>query len=169
MKKIISLFLCIAIMFTFVFSGFGTINTLAQTEGDFEYTISGVEVKIEKYSGNAATLNIPSILGGLPVTSFDTYAFAFNASLTSVIIPNTVISIADGAFCWCKSLSSVTIPNNVTKIGNSAFHGTALTNVTIPNSVTSIGEEAFNYCDLLKNITIPKSVTSIGYEAFDDN
>ncbi len=43
----------------------------------------------------------------------------------STIIPNDIVSIADGAF-WRCSFSSITIPNSVTKIGNEAFSCSAL-------------------------------------------
>jgi len=94
-------------------------------------------------------------------------AFEYCRSLTSVTIPDSVISIDDNAFEGCTSLTSITIPNSVTSIGNSAFLGcTSLTSITIPNSVTSIGNSAFYGCESLTNIIIPNSVTSIGYYAF---
>ncbi len=84
--------------------------------------------------------------------------------ITSVIIPDTVISIGNYAFS-SNQLTSVTIPNSVTSIGDSAFSSNQLTSVTIPNSVTSIGYSAF-YDNKLTSVTIPNSVTSIGKDAF---
>ena len=40
-------------------------------------------------------------------------------------------------------ITSVIIPDTVISIGNYAFYGNKLTSVTIPNSVTSIGDSAF--------------------------
>ena len=75
--------------------------------------------------------------------------------------------IASGAFDNCSGLTSVTIPNSVISIGDEAFSKcSGLTSVTIPNSVTSIDSYAFSDCNALTSITIPNSVTSIGYEAF---
>ncbi len=75
-------------------------------------------------------------------------AFAWRYSLTSVTIPNSVISIGSNAFYECSSLTSVTIGNSVTSIGSYAFSVcSSLTSITIPNSVTSIGDDAFEYCD----------------------
>ena len=88
-------------------------------------------------------------------------------SLTKVIIPNSVTSIAYEAFYGCSSLTSIEIPNSVTSIGSSAFSGcSSLTSIEIPNSVTSIGGYAFRYCSSLTSIEIPNSVTSIGVYAF---
>lgn len=100
------------------------------------------------------------------VTSIGEDAFS-NSSLTSITIPNSVISIGKWAFSGCSTLPSVTIPNSVTSIGGFAFSGCkALPSVTIPNSVTSIGGGAFERCSGLISITIPSSVTSIGNFTF---
>ena len=94
-------------------------------------------------------------------------AFMDCYSLTSIDIPNSVISIGEDAFHSCYSLTSIIIPNSVTSIGEDAFSGCdSLTNIVIPNSVTSIGEGAFCGCDSLTNIVIPNSVASIESCAF---
>lgn len=87
--------------------------------------------------------------------------------LTSVIIPNTVISIGEFAFYNCRGLTSIDIPNSVLTIGHNAFYFcTNLKSVTLGNSVESIGEYAFEACNSLASITIPNSVRSIGNGAF---
>ncbi len=87
--------------------------------------------------------------------------------LTSVILPNNLISIGYAAFMECRDLTSIIIPNSVTSIGNYAFNRCiGLTSITIPNSVTTIGYFTFSECTSLKSITIPNSVTSIGECAF---
>ena len=80
-------------------------------------------------------------------------AFGGCPNLTSVTMPNSVISIGDAAFQNCPNLTSVTIPNSVTSIANHTFSGCLnLTSVTIPNSVTSIGSMNFQYCSSLSTI-----------------
>ena len=79
-------------------------------------------------------------------------------SVTSVIIPDTIIAIGDDAFDGCSSLTSITIPNGVTSIGDDAFsYCRSLTSITIPNSVTNIGENAFEGCTFTRNNFINNS------------
>ena len=101
------------------------------------------------------------------LTSIGFMAFIDCSGLTSITIPNSVISIVNYAFSGCSGLASVTIPNSVTSIGFRAFiNCSGLTSVTIPNSMTSIDNWAFYGCSGLTSITIPNSVTSIGDGAF---
>ena len=87
--------------------------------------------------------------------------------LTSITIPNTVISIGRFAFCDCTGLTSVVIPDSVTSIGSYAFDGcNNITSVVIGDSVDSIGDCAFRDCSGLTSVVIPSSVTYIGPDAF---
>ncbi len=88
--------------------------------------------------------------------------------LTSVTIPNTVVSIGGGAFRGCTGLTSVTLSDSITAIWDNTFNScTGLTGVlTIPNSVTKIYNNAFSSCRGLASVTIPNTVTEIGSEAF---
>ena len=185
MKKVISLFLSLAMLLSIVsvvdFSAYADVKTGSCGDNvtyslDTEMgvlTISGTG-KMNDYSsgpyGYSPFYNnsyIKSIIIKNGVTSIGVFAFYDCTSLTNVTIPDRVTSIGSGAFSNCTSLASITIPNSVASIGYSAFYNcTSLTSVTIPNSVTSIGYGTFYHCTSLTSVTIPNSVTSIGKEAF---
>jgi hypothetical protein len=172
-----------AVLLTLVFICFlsftAGINVFAQqydSAADFEYgwdqnVKDGIE--ITKYIGSKKEVRIPPTIQNLKVTSIGATAFRYNNNVTSVIIPNGVISIngsgrVGGAFQSCPNLTSVTIPNSVTSIGPMAFTGsTGLPSITIPNSVITIGNEAFKGCTGLTRVNIGTGVTTIGMNAFN--
>ena len=148
---------------------------LAQTEfivGNLKYYVTSSnppKVSVCAADATITTANIPATVSyeGTTYSVTSIGWFRSCSSLTSVTIPNSVISIGEGAFYYCSSLTSITIPNSVTSIGEITFaFCSSLTSITIPNSVTSIGTGAFSSCYGLTSVTIPNSVTSIGKEAF---
>ena len=71
------------------------------------------------YCGDATNVTIPHGVTRISAGAFtDRYQ---DRGLTSVIIPDSVTSIAGSAFFGCQSLTSVTIPVSVTSIGSMAF------------------------------------------------
>ena len=60
-----------------------------------------------------------------PVTGLAANAFAANAALTSIIVPEGVTTIGTHAFHGCTGLAAVTLPSSVTTFDNGAFEGVA--------------------------------------------
>ena len=132
----------------------------------YVYTSNGSNLTIVEYTGSGGAITIPDSIDGISVNSIGASAFEGKA-ITSVIIPNSVISIGQAAFRDCTGLTSLTIGTGVTDIENSAFAGcTNLTSVTIPDSVTSIGQFAFMECSALASLYLGDGLTSIGSSAF---
>lgn len=100
------------------------------------------------------------------VTSIGDHAFWCNHSLTSMTLPNSVMTIEKLAFGDCTNLTSINIPNNVKSIGEQAFWNCRLKSITIPTGVTTIEGGAFSFCSNMTSINIPASVASIGGSAF---
>jgi hypothetical protein len=141
--------------------------------GDFKTRKLGDgTLEIIKYRGKATDVEIPAKIKGVPVSAigdnfYDGEDKPLPRRLTSVTIPDGVISIGNSAFDR-NQLTSVTIPDSVTSIGDNAFSSNQLTSVTIGNSVTTIGNQAF-FVNKLTSVTIPDSVTTIGSLAFSVN
>ena len=142
-------------------------NEGAQTALSYELNEQKDGYIVSSCGSSATSVEIPDEINGLPVVGIKERAFENRSNLTSITIPDSVISIGSYAFSGCSGLTSVTIGNGVTGISYSAFYGcSGITSVTIPDSVTSIGEYAFYGCSGLTSVTIPDSVTSIGGSAF---
>jgi hypothetical protein len=95
----------------------------------FTFTTNNGAITITGYAGSDGDFTVPQAINGLPVTDIGPWAF-YSASITNVIIPDTITIIEDGAFFDCESL----------------------TNVTIGNSVTSIGDWTFGFCPSLNSV-----------------
>ena len=102
--------------------------------------------EITGYSGSATDIAIPNKI-------------VWHHDLTGPDLSNhfeyevEIVGIGESAFRNCTGLTSVTIPDSVMSIANGAFYYcTSLTSVTIPASVTSIEEYAFAFCYDLKNV-----------------
>lgn len=79
-----------------------------------------------------------------------------------VIVPDEIITIADGAF-KNKKLTSIVIPYSCERIGHYAFCGCKnLTSIDLPSSVREIGDFAFKGCKKLSYIELPDSVVRVG-------
>jgi uncharacterized repeat protein (TIGR02543 family) len=141
---------------------------------------------ITGYTGAGGTIEIPSTIGGVPVTAIGDEAFYDNDTITGVIIPEGVFSIGESAFDGCSNIESVTLPDGLTSIERCAFYWcTKLKSIALPDSLTSVGsgmfmgcsklesvniplgitelpESIFSYCESLKSVTIPDNIVSIG-------
>ncbi len=88
------------------------------------------------------------------------------SSITSVIFPDSPITIGSHAFYYCTKLTNVSL-GGVTSIGNSAFSSCfKLANITFPDNVTKIGSYAFEYCESLASVSGGNGIHSIEQDAF---
>ena len=152
-------------------------------DGLFEYEVekkwTGSEyeygVRIISYKGpDSGEVVIPKTIEGYEVKWIgDRYSgaavFQGFTGITSIVIPDSVISIGVSTFSGCTSLAEIVIPDSVTSIGGSAFSGcTSLAEIVIPDSVTSIGGFAFSGCTSLSKVDLPKTLTTIEAGTFRD-
>ena len=115
----------------------------------------------------AGDIVLPSEIDGKKVSRIAKFAFQHCTELSSVVIPQGIITIDVNAFYGCSNLVSVYIPSSVTSIGTSAFLDCfKLTEIVIPDGVTVIKNSTFGDCNSLTTVTIPNSVTTIEDYAF---
>ena len=118
----------------------------------------------------AGAVVIPDGVTSIAATAFSRFGkLDDDERITSVTIPNSVITIGTGAFQDNRNVSSLTIGSAVTSIGNDAFNNLyALTTLVIPGSVTTIGARAFANVNLT-SLTLNEGLVTIGYAAFLGN
>ena len=198
MRKKILVFLTICLVLcTCLFTLMACGDKSKHTDGlMFELTTDGLGYEIVGYSGNSTEVNIDSSYNGKPIVRIGDCAFSGCDKITSIEIPNSVISVGYDAFRDCSSLlynskgvfnylgnknnpylylasatdntiASATVDADCKIIGSYAFENYShLTSVTMGDSITSIGSYAFNSCHNLTNITLGNSVKEIGNAAF---
>ncbi|MBO7297205.1 MAG: leucine-rich repeat domain-containing protein, partial [Clostridia bacterium] len=106
-------------------------------------------------------------LDGYKITAIPSRVFYNYDNITSVVIPEGVVTIGYEAFASCDMLASITLPSTLTEIGEGAFRECyALASITLPTSLRIIGDGAFSSCGQLTSIIIPEGVTQIGNHAF---
>lgn len=143
---------------------FSFLNASALTTVSF--TGSSNLKHIRPYAFNNAE-SLSSIILPEGLLTIDLYSFRMT-NLSSVIIPASVTDIGTSAFESCANLVSVTITHGsvLETIGNHAFASTKFDYIDLPNTLTSIGQFAFSNNYYLSSIVIPDSVTFVGLKAF---
>lgn len=138
----------------------------AATFGEFVYE-DGATITITGHTQyTTGPVVIPQTINGKTVGRIGPYAFKFN-SLSSVTIPEGVVSIGEGAFRQCMELTSVSLPTTLARIETRAFEQCAkLRNLTLPAGLTTIQGYTFSYCRDLQKMAIPEGVTDIKEYAF---
>lgn len=111
----------------------------------FCYTESEGMVTIMAYTGSEQQLVIPETLDGMPVMFIGNNAFRNCVDLTSVILPEYMISIGNNAFRDCPNLTSVVFPAALMEINNNCFRGcSSLVEIFFLGDAPSVGQNSFS-------------------------
>lgn len=187
MKKVLLITLTIA------FSLITNASNIVEIEGIFydlkpekvgtaSVTSDPKTVGYKQYTGNVI---IPSTIeyegNNYKVTEIDTYAFMGCRELTTVELPNSIITIGFGSFDGCTGLTAINIPSSVTTIKKWAFRDcSSLKKVNITDIGAWCGIDFEDYSNPLyyahhlyigdeeiTALTIPDGVTTICDRAFN--
>lgn len=171
-------------------------NDLVSADGIYFYTIDEDNLSITGYQGTGNELIIPDTIDGYKVIAIKRGAFAGHSELTSIMLPESLMSIGPHSFSG-TSIRTITIPKNVNRNGEDGYVSTSgslngatdltevifqdgitkipdyicascnnVTKIVIPSSVTEIGNYAFRNCSMLSSIELPKELNTIGEGAF---
>lgn len=170
MKKI---FLSQLLIVSVLFSLFGSVTVLADSE--YTYSYGNITLKyrvenenaiitgIETYEGD---IEIPNAIGEYTVTELDC-KFDGCMYLMNLKLPDSITEIKSSTFKNCKNLKSVTIPGNIVRIESNAFENCPLlSDLKLSEGLKYIDSHAFLGCTALSEINIPDSVEEISQYAF---
>ena len=133
--------ICLVILSALLITGCLPTTTVTTPEEYFTFDSTTGTITDYNVAGGLDVV-IPSTIGGVAVEHIGIDAF-LKKYLTSVIIPDSVLSIDPCAF-RLNLLTSVIIPNSVTFIDYRSFRNNLLTSVIIGNSVMSISFDVFS-------------------------
>ena len=148
-------------------------------------TVDGIPAWIGADIPNVVSLYIPS-----SVKYIGEYAFSNHKSLKNVVIepgvqtignnvfmgcditsidlPDTLVSMGESVFWFCGKLKEAKIPGSLTKVPDKTFEEcTSLRNVTLGEGIEELGSEVFQDCSNISKLIIPGTVKKIGYGLVD--
>lgn len=127
-------------------------------------TIYGLSEDSQNYAGNVC---VPSAIEGIPVIKISDGAF-MNSAISSITLPDSIVTIGQRAFYECSNLQAITIPNNVEVIRPYTFFGcTALNTITSPDSLKYVAINACEGC-AITSFYIPATTEYIYENAFNN-
>jgi len=143
---------------TLKITGSAELNTqdCVTIKNTFGATLETLDLSEAKFQDN----KIPSS------ATTDDAAF-YNMSITSVILPSTLIEVGDRAFHSCGNLTTVNLPEGLETIGTYSFHKNFVLAIDkLPESLKTLRNYAFESAYLVSFSDLPKGLTFIGAGAF---
>ena len=144
----------------------------------FEWQVAGAFAKIAGVRDKSATsIVIPETVGGLPVKSIGSSAFAGMRELKTLQISRNLETLEASAFENCEKLERVTfakdekgdVVSNLKRIDAFAFRNCfALKSFAAPDSLDWIAPQTFAGCSALETATFGKNLQLIQASAFSD-
>lgn len=161
----------------YAFSGCSSVTSMTVESGNTVYDSRDNCNAIIQTADNTVLFACKNTKLPSTVTAISSSAFYNQTGLTTIYIPESVVSI-EYPFEGCNNLSSI-IVDAKNPVYDSRDNCNALVqtetntllkgckNTIIPSTVTKIGSSAFRYCMGLTTIVIPESVTYIDHYAFE--
>ena len=120
---------------------------LRQRNEEYVYLRTAQGIEILQYIGQAAVLEMPDTLDGVPITSIGAGAFQQAHSLRAVTLSAGITKLSDWAFSDLHRLEQVMPGENMTDLGENAFSGcVSLREIYLPQGVKALPRSAFEGC-----------------------
>lgn len=126
-----------------------------------------IDTKTDELILGCYTTTIPS-----SVKHIGKYSFAYQDKVTSIKLPEGLLTIKSYAYDNCPGITELVIPDNVTNIGTHAFFGcTNLEYISIGKSVRTIGDAVFYDCNSIRTVSVKdlSAWCSIEFESESSN
>ncbi len=153
------------------------------TVGDLQYTtLDESTCQLTKSFAGAIDLVIPSKVTDEATSKEYTvvsikYGVFRSSTITSCVVPGTILKPGPNLFNMCSSLKSATFEEGVEELGYNSFPMcTQLTTVNLPSSLKVLGGEdalgfsegsAFEGCTAITSLKIPSGITEIPEKTFN--
>lgn len=143
------------------------IPTTFTGEDNIKYVVNKIDISAFEGCTNLTSVSIPD-----SVMSIEASAFAGCSSLTLVTIPegDGMRIIEDNVFKDCTSLESIVIPNLGIGGADNLFENcTSLKSVTLSEGIYQLPQHMFKGCTSLHYLRVPNSVSVIGQLTFEES
>lgn len=143
-------------------------STQAVSTNEEAFTVNRGVITAYDVTKGGTDVVIPSTVNGQTVTGIDNFVFS-NKGLTSVSLPDTLLTIGRYSFDGNNSLTSISLPQSLQRIDDGAFRNCGLTgSLIIPDTVNYLGSQAFLNNQLV-DVVIGKGIERIYSETFAGN
>ncbi len=172
MKRMLSLFLTLALILAFVPST----NAFAMSGTEISASIAMFENQAAEHVSLTITKEATDTDMGEVYIGNGTNALLLNNKSSKLILPKTIIidtkeykvvGINDNAFKGFSEIEEIVFNENILYIENNAFDGnTNLTTITGLSDNATLGNGAFARCDNLTSFTLPSNLTIVSDSLF---
>ena len=125
---------------------------------------------VTKLKEKLENVEVPSVIGGFPVTAIGDGVFSglYSSKVHSIRVASSVTTVGEGAFADLEGIEILFDDGcALTSIGSEAFANcTGLKSVPLGEGLREIAPWSFSGCTALKEISIHKTVTVIRVNAF---
>ena len=139
-------------------------SAFAASGSDYAYTVlEDGTVRIDSYTGSGEHVVIPGQIDGGAVTQLAQEAFAYNSTVDTIVIPESVTFIGNSAFYHCTDLNAIVFRGAAPELEFTVAEGSALEKLFVLKNC-----EIGAFCALLVNDLGAEGASGVEVLEFDD-